>query len=234
MYSRHDAGRQATLTVDAPAPARAPSKPVAGRGTRFEEEPIRRALDLLIAGLGALGLGLIWPCLAVLIKLDSPGPIVYRRRVLARGGGEFDAFKFRTMVTRAERVLAGDEHLRRQFDAVYKLEDDPRVTRLGRWLRKSSLDELPQLLNVLKGDMSVVGPRMIHRDEAPRFGDFLAERLTVKPGLTGLWQILGRSQTSYAERVELDRLYMSRRSLMYDLRILARTIPAVLSGRGAH
>lgn len=171
--------------------------------------------------------------IAVLVATTSAGPVLHRRRVVGRHGVEFDAFKFRTMVADADAILQARPELLRAFDANMKLRADPRLTPLGALLRRASLDELPQLLNVAAGDMSLVGPRMIAPEEMPKFGDALATRLAVKPGITGLWQISGRQELAYDDRVRLDLHYIEHWSLWLDLSILMRTIPAVLSMRGA-
>ncbi len=181
---------------------------------------------------------LIWPVLlaiAVWIKLDSQGPVFHRRRVLGVSNRQFDAFKFRTM------YVDGDERLRRspemveELQANHKLKDDPRVTKVGRVLRRYSLDELPQLFNVLFGQMALVGPRMISPEEAPKYGRQRLNLLAVKPGITGLWQVSGRSELSYEERVRLDMFYVRNYSIWLDLQILfIQTLPAVLKGRGAY
>ena len=170
----------------------------------------------------------------VLVAASSPGPVLHRRRVVGRHGVEFDAFKFRTMVADADAILQAQPELQRAFATNMKLRTDPRLTPLGALLRRASLDELPQLLNVAAGHMSLVGPRMIAPEEMPKFGDALATRLAVKPGLTGLWQISGRQELAYADRVRLDLHYIEHWSLWLDLAILVRTIPAVLSMRGAY
>jgi lipopolysaccharide/colanic/teichoic acid biosynthesis glycosyltransferase len=172
--------------------------------------------------------------LAFLVRRDSPGPALHRRRVLGRGGQPFDAFKFRTMVVDADAVLAANPALKEAFDQGYKLKDDPRITRLGRFLRRTSLDELPQLINVLRGEMSLVGPRMIAPDEATRYGKWQLNLLTVKPGITGPWQIEGRSDIPYDERVRLSMHYIRNYSIWRDLAILARTALVVLRGKGAY
>jgi lipopolysaccharide/colanic/teichoic acid biosynthesis glycosyltransferase len=172
--------------------------------------------------------------LAVAIKLDSPGPVFYRRRVVGVGGKLFDALKFRTMYVDAEERLARDGELRREFEQNFKLKDDPRVTRMGRVLRKASLDELPQLFNVLWGQMSLVGPRMITSEERARYGKWRMNLSTVKPGITGLWQVSGRSDVSYEQRVMLDMHYIRNFSIWFDLHLLWQTIPAVVKGHGAY
>jgi len=200
--------------------------------------PAARAIkDVLDYILAAVGLALISPLLlilALIVRLDSPGPILYRRRVLGRGGSEFDAFKFRTMFVNGDEILAAYPDLQARLQQDGKLKDDPRVTRSGRWMRRFSLDELPQLFNVLRGQMSLVGPRMISPPELARYGEYAQERLTVKPGLTGLWQVSGRAETAYQDRVRLDIQYIRTWSLWLDLKLLLLTIPAVLKGRGAY
>ncbi|MBI3784785.1 MAG: sugar transferase [Deltaproteobacteria bacterium] len=171
---------------------------------------------------------------ALLVRITSRGPVVYRRRVVGLNGEQFDAFKFRTMVADADRILEGRVDLHDAYGQNIKLRDDPRRTAVGRWLRKLSLDELPQLLNVVRGEMSLVGPRMISPEEMPKFGAALQKRLSVKPGITGLWQISGRQDLDYATRIELDLQYIEQASLRLDVLILVKTIPAVLSMRGAY
>jgi lipopolysaccharide/colanic/teichoic acid biosynthesis glycosyltransferase len=185
----------------------------------------------------ALLLALLSPVLAVVAALvwwTSPGPVIYRRRVLGLDGVELDAYKFRTMVVDADQILVAHPELAREYDAQVKLRHDPRLTRVGAWLRRLSLDELPQLVNVLRGQMSLVGPRMVAPNEISKYGAFAATRLQVKPGLTGLWQISGRQETTYHERIALDRRYIDEWSLNLDAWILLRTIPAVLSMQGAY
>lgn len=177
----------------------------------------------------------LFAVIALLIKLDSPGPVIYRRRVVGVGGREFDAFKFRTMLVNGDEILAQRPDLMAELQAHHKLKDDPRVTPLGRFLRRTSLDELPQLINVLLGDMSLVGPRMISPDERAEYGRMQHNLFTVKPGLTGLWQVSGRSDLSYEERVQLDMHYIRNYSIWMDLQILFfQTLPAVLRRTGAY
>lgn len=176
----------------------------------------------------------IMVAMAIAIRLDSPGPIFHMRRVVGVGGKSFNAFKFRTMYVDADERLARDPELRREFELNHKLKNDPRVTRAGHFLRRTSLDELPQLINVLLGQMSLVGPRMITEEERARYGKFRMNLSTVKPGITGLWQVSGRSDVSYEERVMLDMNYIRNYSIWFDLHILWQTIPAVLKSRGAY
>jgi len=171
---------------------------------------------------------------AVATKLDSAGPIIHRRRVMGLNGGQFDAYKFRTMVTNGSQLLETRPELMAKLAENHKLKEDPRVTDLGRLLRRFSLDELPQLFNVLKGEMSLVGPRMISPEEMPKYNQWGINLLTVRPGITGLWQVSGRSDVSYDERVRLDMHYIRNWSIWLDLHVLLQTIPAVLRARGAY
>jgi exopolysaccharide biosynthesis polyprenyl glycosylphosphotransferase len=183
------------------------------------------------------GLIVILPLLAAIaigIKLDSPGPIIYRRRVMGVNGKQFDAFKFRTMRLDGDQILEANPALKEQLERDGKLIDDPRVTRLGNIRRKASLDELPQLVNVLRREMSLVGPRMISPAEITKYDKWDTNLLTVPPGITGLWQVSGRSDVSYEERVRLDMHYIRNWSIWLDLKLLVETIPAVLKRRGAY
>jgi lipopolysaccharide/colanic/teichoic acid biosynthesis glycosyltransferase len=175
--------------------------------------------------------------IALLIKLDSQGPVLVKLKRLGKNRSSFLKYKFRTMVPDAERVLqqllASDPEIRDEYQKTYKIKNDPRITRFGNLLRKTSLDELPQILNVLQGDMSWVGPRDILDSELEMYGKFADQFVTVKPGITGLWQVSGRSKLPYAERVRLDVHYIERISLFMDFWILLRTIPVVLFGDGA-
>lgn len=176
----------------------------------------------------------LFALIAFVIRRDSPGPLLHRRRVLGRKGREFDALKFRTMYVNGDEILTRYPGLQTELQIHHKLKQDPRVTRVGRWLRKYSLDELPQLLNVLLGRMSLVGPRMISPVEIERYGHWKMNLLTVKPGITGLWQISGRSDLSYEERIRLDMQYIRNYTLWLDFLILFRTFPVVLRGEGAY
>lgn len=203
-------------------------------GPSDTEAFLKRCLDFGIA-LGALiVLSPLLILAAILVALDSPGPIFHRRYVLGQGGRLFDALKFRTMYVDGGDILDAYPHLREELEATHKLKDDPRVTPVGRILRKHSLDELPQLFNVLIGQMSLVGPRMITRPEQKEYGKMRLNLLTVKPGITGLWQINGRSDLSYEDRVRLDMHYIRNYSIWLDLMILLRTLPAALNGHGAY
>jgi lipopolysaccharide/colanic/teichoic acid biosynthesis glycosyltransferase len=187
--------------------------------------------------LAALLLVLLGPLLliiGVLVRLTTPGPALHRRRVVGLGGAEFDAFKFRSMVRNADELRGRDPRLRGHPIEGGKLRDDPRITPLGYWLRRTSLDELPQLYNVVRGQMSLVGPRMIAPPEVELVGASIHRRIEVKPGMTGLWQVSGRQELSFQERVRLDMFYIDHWSPWLDVSILLKTIPAVLRMKGAY
>lgn len=172
---------------------------------------------------------------SVLIKLTSKGPVFFRHRRLGLGGKPFWCLKFRTMVDDAEKLLRENAELYKKFQEHFKLRDDPRLTPVGRFLRKTSVDELPQLINVLRGEMSLVGPRPIVSEEVYKYDGYHEKLFSVKPGVTGLWQATARHRTTtYMERVLLDMEYIDNRSLKLDLTILLLTVPAVLLGSGAH
>jgi len=194
---------------------------------------LKRSMDILVS---LAVLTLFSPFLLVLawlIKHDSPGPVFHRRRVIGQGGKVFNAYKLRTMAVNGEEILKSRPELLIELNRFGKLKDDPRITRLGRFLRKTSLDELPQLFNVLRGQMSLVGPRMITYQEMIKFGRWQSNLLTVKPGLTGLWQVSGRSNLTYEDRVRLDMQYIRNYNIGSDLQILFQTLPVVLKGTGA-
>ena len=197
----------------------------------------KRLFDI---GVSSLGLLLLAPAFAVLIaaiKFDG-GPAFYRQRRIGKNGVSFDCWKLRSMVVNGDEALrlhlAGSNAARLEWQETQKLREDPRVTRIGHFIRATSVDELPQLWNVLRGDMSMVGPRPIVFDERERYGYFLSYYLNQSPGITGLWQISGRNDTTYARRVDLDVWYSRNWSFWLDLVILARTLPAVLKGSGAY
>ena len=199
------------------------------------ETLLKSVLDYTLIVLALPVLLPLFVVIAASIKLDSPGPVFYRRRVLGVGGKSFGAFKFRTMYVNGHQILEQFPELKAELACAHKLKNDPRITRVGRLLRRTSLDELPQLLNVLLGQMSLVGPRMISPAEHDLYGRMKLNLLTVKPGLTGVWQVSGRSDLKYDERVRLDMYYIRNYSIWLDMQILFfQTVPAVLRGRGAY
>jgi Undecaprenyl-phosphate galactose phosphotransferase WbaP len=198
----------------------------------------KRSLDLLIAvsaGMALLPLALV---IALAVKLTSPGPVFFGHRRIGRGGVSFRAWKFRTMVSDADTLLAEqlatNQELRMEWERDRKLRSDPRLTPIGSTLRKLSLDELPQLWNVMRSEMSIVGPRPICSAEVSNYAEYFADYSRVLPGITGLWQVSGRNETTYQERVQLDTYYVNNWSPWLDLYIIARTFKAVLSARGAY
>jgi exopolysaccharide biosynthesis polyprenyl glycosylphosphotransferase len=195
---------------------------------------VKRLIDVT----GALGmLALLLPALllvGLLVRLTSRGPAVFRQGRAGMNGRTFTLYKFRTMVEGAEQGRFTLESRNEMDGPAFKIKSDPRITRLGRFLRKNSIDELPQLLNVLKGDMSLVGPRPLPMYEVEKFDSWHRRRMTMRPGITCLWQVMGRNRvTNFAEWMKLDLEYVDRWSLGLDFKILARTIPAVVVGRGA-
>ena len=191
-------------------------------------------LDYLGAVVSLVILSPLLLLIAFCIKISSPGPVLHRRLVMGLNGKQFYALKFRTMFTNGDQILDQHPELKRELQTNYKLKNDPRITPIGGFLRKYSLDELPQLFNVLKRDMSLVGPRMISPEEAPMYKQFDMNLLTVLPGITGLWQVSGRSDISYEDRVLMDMYYVRNWSLWLDFQLLFQTIPTVLRARGAY
>jgi exopolysaccharide biosynthesis polyprenyl glycosylphosphotransferase len=193
----------------------------------------KRVIDVVVAALGLAVTSVVWPLLALAVRLSSRGPVLYRQVRCGLQGRRFELLKFRTMVEGAHGMQPDLAHLNVMDGPVFKAPDDPRVTGVGRWLRRWSLDELPQLVNVLRGDMSLVGPRPPLPDEVARYQPWQRRRLAMKPGLTCLWQVSGRSEVDFATWMAMDLAYIDHWSLWLDLKILLRTIPAVLGGRGA-
>lgn len=224
----HTSGSSADAAVQLPVPRPTP--------------PSKRLLDVVGSGVGLILLSPVFAVFGVLIRLDSPGPFLFRQERLGRGGVPFTLYKFRTMasgndsgvhVQYVQQMIRDGGADLRNTDGAFKLENDERITRFGRWLRRTSLDELPQLLNVLKGEMSLVGPRPPLAYEVELYTPRHARRLEVLPGMTGLWQVSGRNETTFEEMVDLDISYIDQWAPLMDLRILLRTMAVVLSGRGA-
>lgn len=210
----------------------------AAAGVRLQDPAgyrlLKRLFDL-VAALGGLGLLLpLFPFIVLLIKLDTPGPIFFRQERVGRRGRLFTCWKFRSMVVDAEERKSSLSHLNEATGAAFKIRDDPRITGVGRFIRRSSLDEFPQLFNVLRGDMSIVGPRPQIPDEVRQYTPGQAIRLLVKPGLTCLWQVSGRSHLDFDEWMALDIEYVRRRGAALDAWILGRTLPAVIERKGAY
>lgn len=203
-----------------------------------QSHPLSRFLKLMLDYLIVLPtVILIAPLLLVLavaIKLDSKGPVLQKRQVLGRNGRVFNAYNFRTTFTNSAEILAAHPSLQAELARSYKLKCDPRITRVGLLLRQYNLDELPQLINVLRQEMSLIGPRLITPDDINQYGKARNTLLQVMPGLTGLWQISTRDYTSYSRRIQLDMEYIQNWSIWLDIKIMLGTIPAVLNGRTTH
>jgi lipopolysaccharide/colanic/teichoic acid biosynthesis glycosyltransferase len=193
----------------------------------------KRAIDILGASLGLILTSPTFLLVALLIKLQDGGPVFHRRRMVGRDG-HFTLFKFRSMCVDADAVLRRDSELWAEYQRNFKLVHDPRINRLGRFLRKYSLDELPQLFNILRGDMSLVGPRSITYEELLKYGDMKRLLLTVRPGLSGYWQTEGRARVSYEDRVQMDIQYVLNWNLLWDIKIILKTPRAVLKADGAY
>lgn len=200
-------------------------------------EAAGRLLDLGVALCALVLLSPLMAMTALLVASQGDGPILFRHLRIGRGGRRFQVMKFRTMPAGADAILAN--HLATCPEAAaewardHKLKNDPRVTSLGSFLRRSSLDELPQIMNVIMGEMSIVGPRPIVEAEVVRYGQFFNAYCSVRPGITGIWQVSGRNDVSYERRVQMDALYARRKSVFLDLRLMVATVPAVLLRRGS-
>ena len=193
----------------------------------------KRLIDLCGAILGLMLLSPLFLMIYLLIKMDTPGPALYSRILIGYRGKPFVVYKFRSMIVDAHQMLQNHAALLQEYQRNLKIKDDSRVTRIGRFLRKFSLDELPQLFNILRGDMSLVGPRMLGDLELARYGDARNKLLSVKPGLTGLWQVSGRHTITFEKRMEIDLYYVDHWDLLMDINILLKTVPAVLNEKGA-
>jgi lipopolysaccharide/colanic/teichoic acid biosynthesis glycosyltransferase len=194
----------------------------------------KKGFDCAIGLVGSVVTVLLTPLIAILLKREDDGPVFHRREFVDCDGVVRYYLKFRTMVTDADQRLREDPELRLQFDFKYKLRDDPRVLRIGRILRKYSIDEFPQFFSLLTGKLTFVGPRVISREETSRYGELLSKLLSVKPGMTGYWQVMGRQKTSYADRIRMDMFYIDHWSLKLDFIIMAKTLWKVVRADGAY
>jgi lipopolysaccharide/colanic/teichoic acid biosynthesis glycosyltransferase len=198
------------------------------------DEFLRRTIDLTLCTLSLILLFPLFLALAIAIKMDSPGPVLFIQKRVGKDGVEFPFFKFRSMYIDSEERRAALLVDNEATGPLFKMKQDPRITKVGRLIRRSSIDELPQLLNVLRGEMTLVGPRPALPVEVATYSDKERQRLVVTPGLTGLWQVSGRSDLSFEQAIHLDLEYIRRRSVLLDVEIMAKTIPAVVAGRGAY
>jgi Undecaprenyl-phosphate galactose phosphotransferase WbaP len=225
-------GSNLNLSKNSPVTTRVPERRMT------DEDYIARILDISIIMLAAPYIILVFVIIAVSIKMDAPGPVFYRHERIGRYGRKFHVYKFRTMIQNADQILQEyldrSPELKAQWLETQKLKQDPRITRLGNMLRKSSLDELPQLWNIILGDMSLVGPRPIVDSEVEKYGQCFDLYIKIRPGLTGLWQVSGRNNTTYEHRVELDEYYVHNRCVKLYFKILWKTIFVVLKKEGAY
>lgn len=194
----------------------------------------KRCFDITGAILGFILLMPLFIVLAILVKVDSKGPVFFSHKRIGKNGKTIGVYKFRSMVSNSQEVFNNfTKEQKAEFEKNFKLDNDPRITKIGGFLRKTSLDELPQLLNIIKGDMSIVGPRPIVKAEIDKYGVYSEKLFSVKPGLTGFWQANGRSDTSYEERVQMDMYYIDNRSFILDIKIILKTIISVIKKEGA-
>lgn len=201
------------------------------------ENVLKRVLDLCIAISALVFLMPFMISAAIMVRLADRGPALFSQERIGRDGQTFQCYKFRSMITNSQEaldhLLATDPLAAAEWAADQKLRNDPRITKIGAFLRKTSLDELPQLINVIRGEMSIVGPRPIIQAEIPRYGSAFRDYVSVRPGLTGLWQVSGRNDTTYPERVAMDQNYARTNTVLGDIGIILRTVPAMLFSRGA-
>ena len=204
------------------------------------ERLVKRFGDVVFSSIALVVASPLFVLMAFLVKLSSAGSVFYIQERIGRNYCRFGCIKFRTMYSEADdllsNLLAKSPELRDEFERDFKLRKDPRITPIGRFLRRSSLDELPQFINILRGDMSLVGPRPIVVGEIPRYGDYMKKVISVRPGLTGLWQVSGRNNLSYQRRVKLDMIYATQRTIILDIRVIIRTFGVLLfpRDRGAY
>lgn len=208
------------------------------KNTRSFDRIMTRTMNIVLALLVLVLLAPLMLFIAVLVFICNPGPVFFGHTRIGKGGGTFRCWKFRSMVVDADRrleeLLASDPEAQAEWASTHKLKNDPRINPVGRFLRKSSIDELPQLFNVLAGEMSLVGPRPIVKSEVHHYGRYFRNYCAVTPGITGLWQINGRNDVSYRRRVACDVTYARTRSWWFDLRLIAATVPALLLARGSY
>ncbi len=202
--------------------------------TKRNYKIIKRALDIIISGVGLVILFPFLLVIALAIKIDSKGPVLFKHKRIGKGGKIIYIYKYRTMLPNAEEMIKefNDDQLK-EFKENYKLKKDPRITRVGKFLRKTSLDELPQLINILKGELSIVGPRPVIQEELDRYGENADKFLSVMPGLTGYWQANGRSLTTYEQRMKMELYYVENCTLLLDIKIFFKTIFIVFKKEGA-
>jgi undecaprenyl-phosphate galactose phosphotransferase len=199
---------------------------------------LKFVFDWCLTFAGTLCISPVLLAIAIWVYRDSPGPVIFKHRRIGKDGKDFYCYKFRSMCVDADvklkELLEKDPEARAEWEKDFKLKNDPRITRSGAFLRKTSLDELPQIFNVLKGEMSLVGPRPIIRDEIPRYGKYIEDYYMVRPGITGMWQTSGRNDIDYDERVQMDTWYVRNWNIWFDIVLLWRTFSVVLNKKGAY
>ena len=194
----------------------------------------KRIVDIVLGCIGLVVLSPIFLLLAICIKIDSKGPVIFAHKRIGKNGKEFKMYKFRSMYKNSEKMIENfSEEQKREWQENFKLENDPRITKVGKFLRKTSLDELPQLLNIIQGDLALIGPRPVVKSELEKYGENAGKFLSVTPGLTGNWAASGRSNTTYEERMEMELWYVDNISFKTDLKIFFKTIIAVIKKEGA-
>ena len=195
---------------------------------------VKRIADIIGGIIGLILLSPVFLILAICIKIDSKGPVIFAHKRIGKNGKEFNMYKFRSMYKNAEEMIENfNEEQKIEWQENFKLENDPRITKVGKFLRKTSLDELPQIVNIIKGDLSIIGPRPIVDEELKKYGDNKEKFLSITPGLTGYWQANGRSNTSYEERMQMELYYIDNQSLLLDIKIFFKTIVSVIKKEGA-
>lgn len=194
----------------------------------------KRIVDIILGCIGLVLLSPVFLILAICIKIDSKGPVIFAHKRIGKNGKKFNMYKFRSMYENAEEMIENfNEEQKREWQENFKLENDPRITKVGKFLRKTSLDELPQIINIIKGDLSIIGPRPIVDEELEKYGENKEKFLSITPGLTGYWQANGRSNTTYEERMQMELYYIDNQSLWLDIKIFFKTIVSVLKKEGA-
>ena len=194
----------------------------------------KRIVDIILGCIGLVLLSPVFLILSICIKIDSKGPVIFAHKRIGKNGKKFNMYKFRSMYENAEEMIENfNEEQKREWQENFKLENDPRITKVGKFLRKTSLDELPQIINIIKGDLSIIGPRPIVDEELEKYGENKEKFLSITPGLTGYWQANGRSNTTYEERMQMELYYIDNQSLWLDIKIFFKTIVSVLKKEGA-
>lgn len=194
----------------------------------------KRIVDVILGCIGLVLLSPVFLILAVCIKIDSKGPVIFAHKRIGKNGKEFNMYKFRSMYENAEEMIENfSEEQKKEWQENFKLENDPRITRIGNFLRKTSLDELPQIVNIIRGDLSIIGPRPVTGEELEKYEENKEKFLSITPGLTGYWQANGRSNTTYEERMQMELYYVDNQSLWLDIKIFFKTIVSVVKKEGA-